>query len=387
MLQKGYLTLTPKTLTNNGKLQIQQISTYDSLFLARVKEKVPDFSNVTILHFYRSDCVDSEYENLSSFISLFSLEKIIFEWCDINISRLCGAIGQATALCYSQSFYQTHYDNFCKFFETCKSIKTLDLYMMFQWKIHNFPHRFIESLSKSGLESITLNWASPPWKEYIGDHLCHIGKLIETSPTLKVFGLVDAVLFAKTIDFLCQSISKSNLTSLNFRNLKMSPECYSRLFDAIANSSVTYLTVTPMLSGDNFCSFRKMVKHLKGLHLMDISESIFKSLHIIDIIANDINLKELSIYPASFIYDTDEIQKVLEKNGNIIHGYCEVLPNFKDIIERNSRNHATCREVCLYLVAIKRFRKSTHLQYLGRDMSTLLAKHLLQTRFDVDAWH
>ena len=118
--------------------------------------------------------------------------------------------------------------------------------------------------------------------------------------------------------------------------------------------------------------------------------TLFRFEPIIDTIANNINLEEFSLSPG-VTYVTNgslsRLQKKLERNGSIIYGYSEVLLNFNDIIERNSRNHATCREVCLYLVAIKRFRKSKHLQYLGRDMSTLLAKHLLQTRFDVDAWH
>ena len=256
-----------------NELYINQILTFDSHFFNKFKEIVSDCSKITTLNFYRCRCVESEYETLSSFISLFSLEKIVIDWCDFDISRLCGAFGQTPSLdfCRSFEFDQTHYDNFCKFFETQKSIKILFLHVGFERGLHNFPQRLIEALSKSGLESITVFWKSPPNNEYIGKHLFHIGKLIETLPTLKQFGLVETVLLSAKIDDLCQSISKSSLRYVNFLKLRLDSNNFRILFDAITNSSITHCTMTPKVDKDNHPSFQKMVKRLKGITLHDFT--------------------------------------------------------------------------------------------------------------------
>lgn len=76
---------------------------------------------------------------------------------------------------------------------------------------------------------------------------------------------------------------------------------------------------------------------------------------------------------------------ILKTNGSITLGQSDVF-NYPKICSRNKRSRMNCHAACVSILAAKKFRQSPDLQTMGRDITTLLSKHLLQTKCDVDTW-
>lgn len=59
---------------------------------------------------------------------------------------------------------------------------------------------------------------------------------------------------------------------------------------------------------------------------------------------------------------------------------------FDTTVERNKSNLNASRTLCETMLAAKRFRKSPYLANFPKDISTLICKHLFQTRGDYESW-
>lgn len=161
------------------------------------------------------------------------------------------------------------------------------------------------------------------------------------------------------------------------------------LFDEIRKLLV--LMISLRLSKEILPSFSRMMNRVKSLHIHCLScDDVDTFMNFAREIADKQRLMGLTLnIDKDFDIEDDEtlgkFDDILKTNGSITLGNSDVF-NYPKIFSRNKRSRMNCRAACVSILAAKKFRQSHDLQTMGRDISTLLSKHLWQTVCDVETW-
>lgn len=389
---KGYI------FRGRGKTVSFSIRNFDEEFCISFICEVPNFERIEKVVF--SIIENYDYENVVFLLSSFpNLKKIAILSENADISRLFDVLLKLESFSYEPRFVarllsqvrRHQYNTLCELIEKSDRLRCLKLSYSFRKET---PDRLLKAISKSKIEKVVFTGFSES-----RFHLKDVGDMIRNSKCLSHFAMSE-VKSSKDEEwkFFCEVLENSNLQRFELWNNGLSMDKMVLLLQSLSknkllNTVLLHMYIDPQIVRD-LGQLLMQIKHAK-LYLNHTEHTDQKEDAVWRIGSAVSQSQSLRSFSCSLnVKFQDLIFPKIKESPNLLgffKNHCLVRCNYlraelENSFKRNKRNLEKTVRVCQILLAIKKFRISYDLQTLGRDMVTLLSKHLLLTWTDVESW-